>query len=380
MFPVIELDGSAQERGRAYGSLARTRVERSITTYARLFAFCGIDWAAAQRRAAGYRELIGDLDADLLAEIEGIAAGAGRTPEEILALNARTEILPPTYPGEPHPEWKRIASANVAGGVPDWGECTAIAVKPAAGATGGTLLAQNWDWLGAQRDALVVLRIRGADGRSRLTLTEAGMLAKIGLNDRGFGVCLNILRSRDDGRRPGVPVHVLLRALLGCGSVAEAVALASKLSFGGSSNVLCADAGGDSAALELSPAGLHVVRGAGSTLCHTNHFVAPEAAASEAALAPSLSSVPRLQRAQAIAAAMPGRIGLDELKRLLRDEADGFLSICRHPDPALAPEARIESVASVIMELAAGVMHVAPDVPSRTEYVPVALGAAALAA
>jgi isopenicillin-N N-acyltransferase-like protein len=374
VFPIIEIGGRPRERGQAHGVRARERIERSIATYARLFAYCGIDWPGGQRRAAGYRELIGELDAELLAEIEGIASGAGRGVDEILALNARTEILPPTYPGEPHPDWKRIASANVAGGVPDWGECTAIAVKPAASATGGTLLAQNWDWLGAQRDALVVLRIRGADGRSCLTLTEAGMLAKIGLNDRGFGVCLNILRSRDDGRRPGVPVHVLLRALLGCGSVAEAVALASRLPFGASSNVLCADARGDSAALELSPAGLHVVRGAGSTLCHTNHFVAPEAAASQAALAPSLSSLPRLQRAEAIVAATRVRLGREELKRLLRDESDGFLSICRRADPTLAPEACIESVASVIMELAAGVMHIAPDVPSRAEYVPVAFG------
>jgi isopenicillin-N N-acyltransferase-like protein len=380
VFPIIEVGGRPRERGQAHGVQARARIARSIATYARLFAFCGIDWREARRRAAGYRELIGELDAELLVEIEGIAAGAGREVDEILALNARTEILPPTYPGEPHPDWKRIASANVAGGVPDWGECTAIAVKPAASATGGTLLAQNWDWLGAQRDALVVLRISGEDGRSCLTLTEAGMLAKIGLNDRGFGVCLNILRSRDDGSRPGVPVHVLLRALLGCGSGAEAVALASRLPFGASSNVLCADARGDSAALELSPAGLHVVHGAGATLCHTNHFVAPAAAASQAALAPSLSSLPRLQRAEAIVAATMVHFGVDDMKRLLRDESDGFLSICRRPDPSLAPEARIESVASVIMELAAGVMHIAPDVPSRAEYVPVGLGTAALAA
>jgi len=58
---------------------------------------------------------------------------------------------------------------------------------------------------------------------------------------------------------------------------------------------------------------------------------------------------------------------------MLRDEADGYRAISREPDPALPEEARIESVASVIMELAAGVMHVAPDVPSRTAYAPVRL-------
>lgn len=373
MFPIVDLRGAPFERGRAYGAAAASRIERSVATYARLFAFCGLDWSAARRRGAAYRESIAAFDAEAAEEIAGIAAGSGRGLDEILALNARTEILPPGYPGDPHRDWQPATAANRAARVPDWGECTAVAVKPAASAAGGTLLAQNWDWLGAQRAALVLLRIREADGRAGLTLTEAGMLAKIGMNDRGFGVCLNILRSEDDGSRPGVPVHVLLRVLLRCASVPEAVEVASRTAFGASSNVLCADASGDSAALECAPRGLHVVRGAGATLCHTNHFIAPGAAAAAAALAPSLSSVPRLERAEALADAFPGPVGVADLQRLLRDETAGFLSICRRPDPALAPEVRLETVASVVMELGRGVMHVAPDVPSLAPFVPVSL-------
>jgi isopenicillin-N N-acyltransferase like protein len=379
MFPLIEVSGPARKRGRQHGHQAKARIERSIATYARLFAYCGIDWQSAQRAGAGYRDLIGDLDPALLAEIEGIAAGAGRHVDEILALNARTEILPPSYPGEPHPDRRKIAAANAQEGVPDWGECTAVAVKPAQSTTGTTLLAQNWDWLGAQRAALVLLRVRNADGASCLTLTEAGMLAKIGLNSRGFGVCLNILRSSDDGAHPGVPVHVLLRALLERDSVADAVAFASKLSFGASSNVLCADAAGDTAALEFSPRGLDVVRGADAALCHTNHFLAADAARHQASLAPSLSTVPRLARITALTGAHKGRFSPADLQRMLRDESDGYLSICRRPDPSLAPEACIETVASVVMDLGERVMHIAPDVPSRVDFVPVALGKAVAA-
>ena len=376
MFPLIEVSGSARERGQQHGLQARARIGLSIATYARLFAYCGIDWQGAQRLGAGYRELIGDLDPALLAEIEGIAAGAGRHVDEILALNARTEILPPSYPGEPHPDRSRIAAANMNGGVPDWGECTAVAVKPAQSATGTTLLAQNWDWLGAQRAALLLLRVRDAGGASCLTLTEAGMLAKIGLNRRGFGVCLNILRSSDDGSHAGVPVHVLLRALLERDSVADAVAFASNLSFGASSNVLCADASGDTAALEFSPRGLEVVRGAEAALCHTNHFLAPAAAKHQASLAPSLSTVPRLARITALTRAHQGKFSSADLQRMLRDESDGYLSICRRPDPALASEVCIETVASVVMDLGERVMHIAPDVPSQVDFVPVALGEA----
>ena len=355
MFPTIEVSGSAFERGRIHGERARGRVERSLANYARLFAFNGMAWDEAQRRSAAYRDPIGNFDAALLEEMEGIARGAARPISEILALNARTELLPPTF----------LAGM-------DSGECTAIAVSPAGSATGGTLLAQNWDWIGSQRDSLILLRVGEGEDPACLTLTEAGMLAKIGLNAHGFGVCLNILRSIFDGTHAGIPVHVLLRALLKRTGVRDAIAFASTLSFGGSSNILCADRGGETASLEFSPRGLRVVRGDGATLCHTNHFLDPEAAGWQASLATSLSTIPRLERARWHAASRPTH-GIEDLKRLLRDQSAGLLSISRNPDRSLPPDAQIESVASVIMELERGLMHVAPDVPSRADYLPVLL-------
>jgi isopenicillin-N N-acyltransferase like protein len=358
MFPIVEVSGDAHERGRIHGRTARERVERSLFHYAHLFELCGIGWDEAQRRARAYRDAIGALDSSLLEEIEGIAEGAGRKPDEILALNARTELLPPTFLGKP--------------GAPS-SECTAISVRAHASATGGTLLAQNWDWLGAQREALILLRAPENGDPGFLTLTEAGMLAKIGMNTLGFGICLNILRSIDDGKRTGVPVHVLLRALLaGCRKVADAIALTGKLSFGASSNVLCADVTGETASLELSPRGVRVVPGTGGTLCHTNHFIASGTEGWQLELADNLSTVPRLERARRHAAALETH-GVEDLKTLLRDESEGFLSICRRPDPSVPEEARIETVASVIMELTRATIHVAPDIPTLTEYRSVSL-------
>jgi isopenicillin-N N-acyltransferase-like protein len=350
MFPVVDVSGSAFERGCMHGKLARDRVERSLANYARLFEFHGMPWAEAERRSLAYRDVIGAFDATLLEEIEGIAQGAGRRLEEILALNVRTEIMPSGF----------LAKHGA-------GECTAIAISPSASTTGGTLLAQNWDWIGSQRESLILLRIREGAEPACMTLTEAGMLAKIGLNADGFGICLNILSSIFDGSKPGVPVHVLLRALLKRSSVQDAIAFASKLSFGSSSNVLCADRLGESASLELAPKGLRVVRDAGTTLCHTNHFLDPEALSWQSTLVDSAASEPRLECARRHAAER-AKHSLEDVKGLLRDETDGLLSVCRKPDPSLPEQARIETVASVIMELARGVMHVAPDVPSRTEY------------
>lgn len=369
MFPIIDVSGSAFERGRQHGVQARPRVDRSVANYAKLFDACGIGWDGARRLAGAYAGVIREFDPGLYEEIRGIAAGSGHEVDEILALNSRTEILPPTFPDRPSDAWLK----SRLGGKADFGECTALAVAPASSATGGALLAQNWDWLGSQRGALVLLRARREDGSSYLTLTEAGMLAKIGFNDAGFGVCLNILRSEDDGSVPGVPVHVLLRALLDCPNVAAAISRVSKLRFGASSNILCADTSGDRAALELSPGGAHVLRGEGTAFCHTNHFLAPEAARTARQLPPSISSIPRLDRIRELVAGQAGRLHPADVQRMLRDESDGYRSINRHPDPALPEIARIETVASVIMELEARVMHVAPDVPSTVDYAPVAL-------
>lgn len=372
MFPVIDIAGSAFERGRIHGAVARRCVEQSIATYARLFAYCGIEWVDAQTRGRSYRDTIANLDAELIEEIEGIAAGAGRHVDEILALNARTEILPTSYP-EPSPHWQAVQEMNRGAAIPDWGECTAIAVQPGRSATGGTLLAQNWDWVGVQREAVVLLRVRESDGSRCLTFSEGGMLAKIGLNDRGLGVCLNLMRSRDDGQRPGVPVHVLLRALLKRQGVAEAIQLASSVTHGGSSNVLCADRAGEAASLELSPRGVEIVRAEDGALCHTNHFLMPEGRAGEAPRAPTLSTEQRLERIQWLSREATAPLGVGEVEAMLRDENDGLMSICRHPDTSLPHEARIETVASIVMELAGGVMHVAADVPSKVAYQAIAL-------
>lgn len=372
MFPLIEISGSPRDRGRTYGVQARERIQHSIATYARLFAYCGISWGEAQIRALGFRDAVGAISSDLLEEMGGIAEGAGVTEAEILTLNARTEILPPTYPSPPTDAWSEALARNRAAAVPDWGECTALAVLPGASRDGGTWLAQNWDWIGAQRAAMVLLRVTNQRGRRLLTLTEAGMLAKIGCNDRGFGVCLNILRSVDDGREPGVPVHVLLRHLLDCEDVDAACALAKAWHHGASSNVLVADRGGHAASIEVSPRGVAViVPGAGGTLAHTNHFLDPDQAVHAAALNPLASTEQRLECALAHAARAP--LGRIEIQALLQDTSGGAFAVCRYPDPSLAPEVRIESVAGVVMDLVGTTLWVAPDVPAKVAFEAVAV-------
>lgn len=392
MFPTLDLRAAATDhaRGLIHGQGARAQVAHSVSTYARMFAGCGIGWAQACERAQAYAEVIAALSPRWLAEIQGIAEGSGQPLAAILALNCRTEILPPgLYAEAPDPALVHAAlAANTALGLADWGsdaqaealsaaatraheegECTTLCVAPPATADGHTWLAQNWDWLGRQRAALVLLKTPGPEGHTITTLTEAGMLAKLGLHEAGFGLGLNILRSVDDGARPGVPVHVLLRHLLDCNSLAQArseLDSAARLGFGAGSNIACVDASGDIACFELAPAGWAEWPAVRGRVSHSNHYLSPALQAVQAPMAAALSTQSRLETScRHGEATHVDRAGLEAF---LRDTSGGYLAVCRHPDPALPPEACVESVAGVMIDATARQMWVAPGVPDTVAF------------
>jgi len=376
MFPIIDVlpHTSAQARGLAYGRAAAAQTAHSVATYARLFASCGIAWSEAARRSRTYLPIIEALDASLLDELHGIAEGSGQPIEAILALNCRTEILPASYlddaaAHELAASAAAALAANRSAGLQDWSECTAMCVAPEASADDAAWFAQNWDWIGRQRDALVILKTVDAAGRRITTLTEAGMLAKIGLNDAGFALGLNIVRSLREGVHPGIPVHVLLRHLLSCESVAvarERLQAIAACGFGSSSNIPCADALGEVTCFEVAPAGWAELKPVNGTVVHTNHFLCEALLPQQAPVGAAVSSAPRLDTA-ARHAARP-RLGLPELQAFLRDESDGYLSICRSPNPAWPLESRMESVAGIIIRPRSRQIWIAPDVPSRVAF------------
>ena len=195
---------------------------------------------------------------------------------------------------------------------------------------GHTWFAQNWDWIGRQRTALVILKTHDAQGRALTTLTEAGMLAKIGMNASGFALGLNILRYTRDGLIP------------------------------------CADAHGEVACFEIAPAGWAELTPDKGVVVHTNHFMCIPLLGEQSPMGLALSSQPRLDTA-AEHAAQQG-LGFDKLQAFLRDESDGYLSVCRNPDPSLPPEGRVESVAGVIMNTHPRQIWIAPDVPSKVAF------------
>jgi isopenicillin-N N-acyltransferase like protein len=384
MFPILNLTGNAFQRGYAHGVQARHQVAGSVRCYGALFAACGVDWTTAQRRAARFREIITGCG-DLIDEIEGIADGSGFHVNEILALNCRTELLPPTFLGMDTTGSDDAKKHNAALGMFDIGECTSFAVDGTRCADGHTRIAQNWDWIGYQRRNVVILRVKHDQGNpwpDYLTLTEAGILAKIGVNEHGVGIGLNILRGNNDRKELGMPVHIFQRLALDCKNLDEIVTLARAMKFCASSNAILGDATGNIASLEYSPDGAAVIESDQGVIAHTNHFCDMELVKHQAPLAQMLTTEPRLNRANAHITGWPDHVTTINMTTLLRDETGGVMAndphgkygaICRSPDPSLPPELRVESVFGVIINCSKREMLIAPDLPSKVEFQAVAL-------
>ncbi len=382
MFPVLELTGSAFTRGKMVGQLARAQVSSSVRCYAALFAACGIDWSEAQQRAAQFHDIVAGCGGGIMEEIEGIALGSGFSVNEILALNCRTEILPPSFLGMETVNSDAARRQNAAIGLFDIGECTSVAVTGGRCADGHTRVAQNWDWIGYQRQNVLALRVLRDDlWPSFLTLTEAGILAKIGVNERGVAVGLNILRATNDRQNVGIPVHIFQRLALDCGDVATVVSLAQSLVFAASSNAILGDASGRVCSLEYGPNGAAALPPDHGVVAHTNHFCDAALMPFQAPLTQMLTTEPRLECANHHITRWPDYIEDAHLQALLRDESGfgvapaeaKFGAICRSPDPSLPAELQVESVFGVIIDCNAREMWVAPDVPSKVAFERIAL-------
>ena len=356
--PLVKAAGSHAQMGKTAGLASRNRTQHSLETYRKTFSLCDIKWDDAIAKAGSHLEVIKEFTPHLLEELQGLADGTGVAMDSLLALNCRTEILPPDF------LLRAMASASAGGSKVDvhGNECTSLAV---ARENSPVWLAQNWDWVSTQRDALIVLHAQPEASPEYITVTEAGMLAKIGINNRGFAVSLNILRSNNDGQTPGMPVHFLLRALLESGSVEEACKFAAQLPYASSSNIMIADSNGNIASLELSPEGCRVVEPDNNQLCHTNHFLNPELAAGDAGLEGNISTVKRLTKAREH---LTDINNFDDIKNLLSDTSDGINSICRFADENLPEIAQIETIVAVAMNLTEQSLFVSAAQPSITEF------------
>ncbi|MGW4045157.1 C45 family autoproteolytic acyltransferase/hydolase [Streptomyces sp. NPDC004721] len=327
-----------RERGREFGETWRERVRATAENYRDLFARAEVPDPDGHGALALTR--IGTWAPALADEIHGIAEGAALPVDRVAALNARTEIL-----------------AHRDGSGP--GECTTLVAL--GGPDEEAIAAQNWDWYAGLADNWLEWEIPHRDGRRTRTLTEFGVVGKIGVNDRGVGCLFNILHHRRDGAGMGVPVHVVSRRLLDeTDTVTEALKIIGSAGVSASTTITVVgalSAGKTAISSELWPGGTgHVLPDPDGLLLHTNHFLTRPAADGDTEPATDPDT---LVRYEVLRRRLHGRGGDLTEAEALAALADHTGGVCVHSGGPF----EFQTLACVRIDLAARALRAVPGPP-----------------
>ena len=323
-FPLIDLAGSPHERGRTHGKAAADRMRCGAKMYAESLLKSGVDWKELERRAEAMVPAIEHFDPAYVEEMRGIAEGAGEPFAAVMLMNARTEMV------------AAARRQKAAQHFPDG--CTAALALPEASADGVLRHGQNWDWRAECAETGVVLRIRRDDGPDILTFTEAGGLARSGLNSAGIGLTANALEcDRDYQRGPGVPLPFIRRKVLEAAGLAHAVQTIVSTPKPGSNHMAVshatADGGGEAFGFECAPDDTFWIAPDRGLYVHANHWIAESARAKvkDTGLAETPDSIYRDKRVRDQLAPKRGKLTLDDLRGAFFDSWGTPFSVCRPP-------------------------------------------------
>jgi isopenicillin-N N-acyltransferase-like protein len=205
---------------------------------------------------------------------------------------------------------------------------------------------------------VVMLDVQPDEGPRALVFSTAGCLGQIGMNEAGICVGINNLAAAVG--RVGVTWPFVVREVLRQTRIEAALARVLDADLTGAHHYLLLDREGRGFDVEAMPARKHVRELAGEVLVHTNHCLAEETRAHEAARAPELlaSSQARLRRAEELLA--DGPIGVARLMEMTRDPE----AICQRSRPPF----HIESSGAMIMRPAGGELWAVWGLPSENEY------------
>ncbi|TDP91472.1 isopenicillin-N N-acyltransferase-like protein [Leucobacter luti] len=365
-YPRYRVSGDAATRSHQYGALARTEVQRTRAGYERAFAAKGVRWEDAVEYAMGFVPAIEQYFPELLTELRGIADGSGVSFADVVTMNCRTEVL-----------WRagvtRAANVAAAAGVSLGlrGECSGFALEPDRTEIGRVLVGQNWDWLETLADGVIVLEVERPEAPNFVTIVEAGLLAKMTMNQAGMAVSVNTMVSSLDGGVHGVPFHVLVRALADAETVSDVVDIVASVPRAASGNFIVGGEQGAILTVETAPGDTRTVRPISATrgvALHTNHFVHQPLSGFDLAVAHMSDSFVRYGRLERRISHAAHPLTISALQLALADHAEAPNAVCCHPDRRADPAARWATLAAVIMDPAARTLHFAEGTPCATAW------------
>jgi isopenicillin-N N-acyltransferase-like protein len=359
VFPRVEIEGPPRERGMQYGRAVPERIAASVALYQGEMLRRGVPVPRQRELAARFVPVIASFGADYLDEMQGIADGAGVPLEDVVLINARTEMM---YGSHDAPE---VQSKLVEG-------CTGAIILPEATRDGRLVHAHNWDWRAECADTSIVLCIRRDNAPDLLTFVEAGGLARHGFNSNGLALTGNFLQSDRDFKAPGAPLGLVRRKMLEAPTMAAALKVLWAQPRACSNNLMLSHADGEAVDLECAPDEIFWISPEQGMLVHANHFVSPSARVKlrDTGLATFPDSLYRDRRVRSLLAPHVGRITREHVTAALFDTFGAPDAVLRSPKPAVF-DAISATVATIIMEPAAGTMQVARkpyEDPRFSEY------------
>jgi len=196
-FIVLDLTGTPYERGVQHGQALREAIHKSVAIWKgnlqSTFKIDGDTFVTKFLAETNYSPAIKKWTPDLLEEVRGISDGAQIDFNTILVFQLMDEywVNGPEITAEQH--------------------CSAMGIAGAANHP--TIVAQNMDLENFRDGFQTILHIREASGLEEFVLSQPGLIAFNGMNNRGVGVNTNtvgqLARSRD-----GLPVAFVVRGIL----------------------------------------------------------------------------------------------------------------------------------------------------------------------
>lgn len=346
-FPTIYAEGTPYKLGYIHGSEAKKQILVSIATYKAMFEdYSNIAWDDAITAAKKYVAIITDYDEALLEEMHGVADGADVNFEDILALNARSEIV--------------LTGKYLEG-------CTSLAFKPEMTDVGDTIIGQNWDWKSTQKDAFIMLKLKQKNKPNVIMLTEAGIIGKIGFNSAGLGLCINALASN---KNPvGLPFHLALRGILNSRTICDAIRFIGNVGVACPAHFLIGHKNGEVVTIESVPEDFDVIYGSNNYITHTNHFISSRfTTIKDTGKLIFPDTFVRLGRANRLIGNLNRRVTYDDIKTIFSDHIEYPNSICRHEDENVSMGMRMSTVFSIIMNLGKMEMEFCLGQPCVNKY------------
>lgn len=339
----IKVSGSCRQMGQQTGEAARDEIRGFVAAaLERMHQSIRISRERFLGMISASTSYVEAYAPDLLQELHGLAESSGVPFDDLMFLQIRNQLTPSMDSG-----------------------CTSFSAGPSVSFAQPNIVGQNWDNDPALDTFTIVLTRRPADRPAFMSVTQAGLIAYIGCNEAGIGVCLNALPA--PMRAAGVPHYFTLRRIFEGRTLDAAVTAVASAHRAIPANIMLATPQGP-ANLEVTINAVHVLHGEkNKILTHTNHCLHPQLLAINDQFAELIQSKPRLQRINELFNGACSSLSIDEFKAALRDHQDFPRSICRHTNEN-PTHGFWATVFSVILVPDSGEMHIARGAPCQHEY------------